>query len=122
MYHFQYIADGFQRLIQDKNSNRICARGIIDNPHEEIESLRNQHGSQKGKNFRIWADRVRSIKLSDDSWLVRFDKWERSDAEWTCVLTSALLQANEEFPNGICWKLIHETWLQGYEGSAPPRM
>ncbi|XP_024394889.1 probable sucrose-phosphatase 2 isoform X2 [Physcomitrium patens] len=63
----------------DKNSNRICARGIIDNPHEEIESLRNQHGSQKGKNFRIWADRVRSIKLSDDSWLVRFDKWERSD-------------------------------------------
>lgn len=63
---------------QDKNSNRICARGIIDNPHEEIESLRNQHGSQKGKNFRIWADRVRSIKLSDDSWLVRFDKWERS--------------------------------------------
>lgn len=102
-----------------KESNRVCPWGIIDNPHEEIDILWTQHGSQKGKLFYIWADRVRSIKLSDDSWLVRFDKWERSDVGLTCVLTSALFQANVEFSNGLYWRLIHETWLKGYEGSAP---
>jgi hypothetical protein len=65
-------------VAQAKESNRVCPWGIIDNPHEEIDILWTQHGSQKGKLFYIWADRVRSIKLSDDSWLVRFDKWERS--------------------------------------------
>lgn len=104
-----------------ESSSRVSASGIIDNPHEEIDTLWTQHGSQKGKNFHIWADRVRSMKISDDSWLVRFDKWERSDAELTCVLTSALLQANVEFPNGLYWRLIHETWLKGFEGSAPLR-
>uniref|UniRef100_A0A7I4EZU5 Sucrose-phosphatase n=1 Tax=Physcomitrium patens TaxID=3218 RepID=A0A7I4EZU5_PHYPA len=61
-----------------KDSSRVCAWGTIDSPHKEIENLQAQYGSQRGKVFHMWADRVRSMKLSDDSWLVRFDKWERS--------------------------------------------
>jgi len=67
---------------QAEESSRVCAWGIIDNPHEEIDTLWEHHGSQKGKVFHIWADRVRSMKLSDDSWLVRFDKWERSGDQY----------------------------------------
>jgi hypothetical protein len=35
-----------------------------------------------------------------------------------CVLETALFQANADTPNGLQWKLIHETWLSGYSGAA----
>ncbi|CAM6008015.1 unnamed protein product [Sphagnum balticum] len=104
-----------------EDSNRVCAWGVLENPHEHINCLRHHHGSQKGKLFHIWADRVRSVRLSDDTWLVRFDKWERSDKALTCALTTSLLHANKDFPNGVYWKFIHETWLSGYEGTVPIR-
>lgn len=65
-------------MAQEKDTSRVCPWGMIQNPHEEIENLRQQYGAQKGRVFHIWADRVRSVNLSNDSWIVRFDKWERS--------------------------------------------
>jgi hypothetical protein len=79
-----------------EDSNRVCAWGILENPHEHINCLRHHHGSQKGKLFHIWADRVRSVRLSDDTWLVRFDKWERS-GELLYVLTFELRRNAAEF-------------------------
>ncbi len=86
---------------QAEDSNRVCAWGILENPHEHINCLRHHHGSQKGKLFHIWADRVRSVRLSDDTWLVRFDKWERS-GELLYVLTFELRRNAAEF-----WEDVH---------------
>jgi hypothetical protein len=44
---------------------------------------------------------VRSVRLSDDTWLVRFDKWERS-GELLYVLTFELRRNAAEF-----WEDVH---------------
>jgi hypothetical protein len=31
------------------------------------------------------------------------------------------LWLQKDFPNGVYWKFIHETWLSGYEGTVPIR-
>jgi hypothetical protein len=90
---------------QAEDSNRVCAWGILENPHEHINCLRHHHGSQKGKLFHIWADRVRSVRLSDDTWLVRFDKWERS-GELLYVLTFELRRIMQlNFEKMFAWHL-----------------
>lgn len=36
------------------------------------------YGDQKGKQFRVWVDRVLSTPIGSNTWLVKFDKWELS--------------------------------------------
>jgi hypothetical protein len=103
--------------LQAPDSSLVHAYGIISNPYKEIDSFHSLYGSQNGKTFAIWADRIRTIEISDDSWVVRFDKWQRREKQLTCVLETALFQANADTPNGLQWKLIHETWLSGYSGA-----
>jgi hypothetical protein len=103
----------------EPDASLVHAYGIISNAHEEIDNIRNMHGVKKGKTFAIWVDRVRIEALSDHLYLARFDKWERTEHHLTCAITTALLQANAECAHGLEWKLIHETWLAGREGSAP---
>jgi hypothetical protein len=40
-----------------------------------------------------------------------------AEKQLKCVLETALFQANVDTPNGLQWKLIHETWLSGYSGA-----
>lgn len=63
---------------QAHDASYVHAYGIITNPFEEIDTLREKHGVMKNKEFCIWVDRVRIEKLSDTIYLARFDKWERS--------------------------------------------
>lgn len=100
------------------DASYVHAYGIITNPFEEIDTLRELHGVMKNKEFCIWVDRVRIEKLSDTMYLARFDKWERSGSRLSCALTSALLQAKSDSVNGLQWKLIQETWLAGHEGTS----
>lgn len=104
------------------DASYIHAYGITTNTSEEIETLRELHGVKKGKHFCIWVDRVRIEKLSDSLYLARFDKWEKSGPRYTCAVTTALLQSKIDAVNGLQWKLIHETWLIGREGTklSPP--
>jgi len=81
--------------------------------------VRELHAVMKDKHFCIWADRVRIEKLSDTVYLARFDKWEKTGPKFSCALTTALLQSKADSVNGLQWKLIHETWLAGHEGSGP---
>ncbi|CAM6007876.1 unnamed protein product [Sphagnum balticum] len=97
------------------DSSLVHAYGIISNPYKEIDSFHSLYGSQKGKTFAIWADRIRTMEISDDSWVVRFDKWQRTGL--TFFFLCLFIQANVDTPNGLQWKLIHETWLSGYSGA-----
>lgn len=63
---------------QAPDASYVHAFGIITNPFEEIDSLRELHGVMKEKHFCMWVDRVRIEKLSDTVYLARFDKWEKS--------------------------------------------
>lgn len=72
--HLMRECGGFQA----PDSSLVHAYGIISNPYKEIDSFHSLYGSQKGKTFAIWADRIRTMEISDDSWVVRFDKWQRT--------------------------------------------
>lgn len=63
---------------QDPNATYIHAYGVITNPYEEIDTLRELYGVKKDKHFFMWVDRIRVEQLSDTTYLARFDKWERS--------------------------------------------
>nr|PNR33960.1 hypothetical protein PHYPA_023776 [Physcomitrium patens] len=72
--------DVFGRLKSslDPNATYIHAYGVITNPYEEIDTLRELYGVKKDKHFFMWVDRIRVEQLSDTTYLARFDKWERS--------------------------------------------
>ncbi|KAG8374017.1 hypothetical protein BUALT_Bualt11G0087200 [Buddleja alternifolia] len=43
-----------------------------------VDSLKPCYGDKHGKQFRVWVDQVLPVKISSDSWLVKFKKWEQS--------------------------------------------
>ncbi|KAG0601335.1 hypothetical protein M758_11G102400 [Ceratodon purpureus] len=59
------------------DASYVHAFGIITNPYEEIDTIRELHGVMKEKPFCMWVDRVRVEKMSDTTYLARFDKWEK---------------------------------------------
>ncbi|BBN09473.1 sucrose-6-phosphatase [Marchantia polymorpha subsp. ruderalis] len=93
--------------------------GVQVKPLVAIEMARPLYGSLKGKNFRIWIDRIRINQISEEVWAVQFDKWLKSDKELSCRLTSGLLKKKDGTPNGVAWLHIHETWLLDYAGPTP---
>ena len=62
---------------QAPDASYVHAYGVITNPYEEIDTIREVHGVMKDKHFCMWVDRVRVEKLSDTTCLARFDKWEK---------------------------------------------
>ncbi|EFJ05111.1 hypothetical protein SELMODRAFT_449234 [Selaginella moellendorffii] len=60
-----------------------------------------------GKNFCMWVDRIRATKVGDVTWVVKFDKWQRTDEELNYRLTTA-----DGMPYASALR-IHETWLDG---------
>ncbi|GAB2228257.1 hypothetical protein Droror1_Dr00010087 [Drosera rotundifolia] len=85
--------------------------------HSCVESLGKYYGDKQGKPYRVWADRVLATKISNDSWLVRFHKWEISGEERQCAVTTALLTSKQDA--GFSWEHVHQTWLDGYNAVVP---
>uniref|UniRef100_A0A0D6R5C2 Sucrose-phosphatase n=1 Tax=Araucaria cunninghamii TaxID=56994 RepID=A0A0D6R5C2_ARACU len=105
----------FQRLESavDSNCSLVHPWGVEENLFTEVDVLRNCYGDQKGKQYRIWIDRIRPLKISSDIWLVKFDKWELIEKERHCSLTTALLKTKHDAPNALVWFHIHATWRDG---------
>nr|XP_009411309.2 PREDICTED: sucrose-phosphatase 2-like isoform X1 [Musa acuminata subsp. malaccensis] len=88
--------------------------GVEHSILECIDTLVPCYGDKRGKQFRVWVDRVSSSQISSDSWLVKFDKWELSDEGRHCCLTTVLLNSKPETPKGFALVNVHQTWLDGY--------
>lgn len=82
--------------------------------HECIDAFAAFYGDKKGKQFRVWLDRVSSTQISPNAWVVKFDKWERSDEGRQCSLTTVLLNTKTETPEGLSLLHVHQTWMEGY--------
>lgn len=82
--------------------------------HECVDKLRECHGDQQGTKYRVWIDRLLPTKISDDAWLLMFDKWESSGEERLCCVITTLLRS--KVPNSLVdllWEHMHQTWLGG---------
>ncbi|KAH9288131.1 hypothetical protein KI387_032248, partial [Taxus chinensis] len=86
--------DIFSRLKSalDPNCSLVHPWGVEENLFTGIDVLRQCYGDQKGKRFRIWIDKIHSVRLASDIWLVKFEKWELIEQERRCCLTTALLK------------------------------
>ncbi|XP_068344397.1 sucrose-phosphatase 1-like isoform X2 [Pyrus communis] len=89
--------------------------------HQCIDSLARLHGDKQGKQFWIWLDRLSSVQIGSNAWLVKFDKWEFCENERRCCLTTVLMSSKAEGPDDFTWLHMHQTWLYGLEIKEPER-
>ncbi|KAK0592507.1 hypothetical protein LWI29_020474 [Acer saccharum] len=87
--------------------------GIEQPLHQCVDVMASLYGSEQGKQYRVWVDRVASAQIGSDTWLVKFDKWELSGEERRCCLTTVLLSSKTTVPDGFTWMHVHQTWLGG---------
>ncbi|KAG1365167.1 hypothetical protein COCNU_12G001670 [Cocos nucifera] len=69
--------------------------GVEHSLQELINAFGPCYSDKKGKQFRVWVDKVFTLQISSDAWLVKFDKWELADEGRQCCLTSVLLKSKE---------------------------
>ncbi|KAM7262414.1 hypothetical protein ACFE04_000097 [Oxalis oulophora] len=84
-----------------------------------IADITKLYGDQQGRNYRVWLDRVSSVQISPDTWLLKFYKWESFEGGKRCCLTTAILKESE-IPDSFTWMHIHQTWLEGTEPKEEP--
>ncbi|KAI3939098.1 hypothetical protein MKX01_001966 [Papaver californicum] len=87
--------------------------GVIQSLHDCVSELTNCYGDKKGKQFRVYVDRVSSAQVGPGSWLVKFNKCEMSDEGQTSSIATVLLNAKDGGKDGYSWVHIHQTWLKG---------
>lgn len=87
--------------------------------HECIDSFARCYGDKKGKQFRVWVDKVSTLQKGSDDWLVKFDKWELCDEARQCCVTTVQLKLKPKAPRGFFLTHVHQAWLEGYAGSDP---
>ncbi|XP_050102285.1 sucrose-phosphatase 1-like isoform X3 [Malus sylvestris] len=94
----------------------------VDLPiHQCIDSLARLHGDKQGKQFWTWLDRLSSVQIGSNAWLVKFNKWELCENERRCCLTTVLMSSKGEGPDDFTWLHMHQTWLYGLEIKEPER-
>ncbi|XP_072994335.1 sucrose-phosphatase 2-like isoform X1 [Typha latifolia] len=89
--------------------------GVEHSLHEVIDAFGPLYGDKKGKDFRVWVDRLSTSHIASGAWLMKFDKWELDDGVWKCCLTTVLLNSEPENPGRLLLMHVHQTWLEGYE-------
>ncbi|KAL5545658.1 hypothetical protein UlMin_005345 [Ulmus minor] len=111
-YNMAYIAS----LKADCHPSGVFVHpsGVEHSLPDGIKCLPNFYGDKQGKKFRVWVDRVLASQISSDTLLVKFHKWELSDDERRCCLTTAVLTSKgSSIADGYTWVHVHQTWLEG---------
>ncbi|WCJ19156.1 Sucrose-phosphatase 2 [Euphorbia peplus] len=110
----EYVQD--LRLELFPSGTFVHPSGVEQPTNYCIDTMIKLYGRKQGKQYRVWVDQVSSSQVSSDTWLVKFFKWESSEGERRCCLTTALLSSKANSPDGFTWMHMHQTWI---DGSAP---
>ncbi|XP_020586473.1 sucrose-phosphatase 2-like [Phalaenopsis equestris] len=102
------------KKITSHNGVLIHPFGVEHPLHECIDAFAMSYGDKKGKQFRVWLDRVSSTQVHPDAWLVKFDKWEMSDEGRRCCLTTVVLNTKKDTAEGLMLVHVHQTWMDGF--------
>ncbi len=86
-----------------------------------LSGLKAAHGQWHADgSARIWIENLRTRSLAEGLILVTYEEWQTRDGETRGRISSAILQADAEAPNGLIWLSVHETWLASAEPAASP--
>ena len=78
-------------FLQDASAIFVFPSGVEKTLHECIHRMKGCYGDQKGKQFRVWVDRVLSTPIGSNTWLVKFDKWELSGDSFFLIKIGSFL-------------------------------
>ena len=96
------LADGFEI---------VSPRGTRTERAALLAGLRSAHRMHPD-GFRIWIEDVRARALEGGLTLATYEEWqEQPGGPPRGRLSSAVLRARADTPNGLEWVHVHETWL-----------
>ena len=104
--HFERVAG-----VLDAAFEIVAPDGRLIGRDALLEGLRQAHDGRAGSGFRIWIENQNIRILADGLGLVTYEEWQESGDEIRGRVSTALLAADEEAPNGVRWLYLHETWL-----------
>ncbi|KAK4762159.1 hypothetical protein SAY87_030043 [Trapa incisa] len=92
----------------------IHPSGVEKCLRESICEMKKIYGDEEGKGYRVWVDRVLPTKISSDTWLVKFVKWEvLGEEQQSCICTAVLICEDVNGLKTYNWAHLHETWSEG---------
>ena len=84
-------------------SGRIVDRASV------LTGVRSAHGREPAT--RIWIENHRHRFTIGNLSQVTYEEWQEMNGEKRGRISSALMEVNENAPNGVHWLHLHETWL-----------
>lgn len=94
------IAERFEMI---PPSGRIVERASI------LEAVRGQRGKEPAA--RIWIENHRHCFTIGNLSQVTYEEWQEMEGVKRGRISSALMETNEDTPNGVHWLHLHETWI-----------
>lgn len=83
-YFYQYLCV----FGQHPEGSFVHPSGVEQRLHDSISAMKRIYGDEQGKGYRVWVDRVLPSKISSDTWLAKFVKWEILGKAHTCPFTT----------------------------------
>lgn len=88
----------------------ISPDGTLADYQTVISWLRGGYRSRP--NFRLWTDKIVVRHQTDELALATYEEWQEIDGKINARLSTVLLRAKADAPNGVEWLHVHETWRQ----------
>jgi hypothetical protein len=63
--------------------------------------------------FRIWITEVETLMEAGGLVAIGYIENQHKDGRHTARRSSAVFEARAGAPNGVVWRMLHETWIEG---------
>jgi hypothetical protein len=84
--------------------------GTIQDRESLLAGLHAAHNARPG--IRIWIESVRIRQHTDDLIVATYEEWQQlPDQSPRGRISTVILRAADNTPNGLVWLHVHETWL-----------
>lgn len=95
------MGEGFTIILPDA---RVLPR------QEIIDAVRSQKGSDA--QAELWIENVRLVHSEAEFLVATYEEWQgRAGHQARGRLSTVVFTRDEDAPNGLIWRHVHETWL-----------
>ncbi|MEX2500325.1 MAG: hypothetical protein WD397_15770 [Wenzhouxiangellaceae bacterium] len=95
------MGEGFMIILPDA---RVLPRQTI------VDAVRSQKGSDA--QAELWIENVRLVHSEAEFLVATYEEWQgRAGNDARGRLSTVVFTRDEDAPNGLAWRHVHETWL-----------
>lgn len=97
------MGEGFTIILPDAS---VLPRRMI------IDAVRSQKGSDA--QAELWVENVRLVHSEAEFMVATYEEWQgRAGNDARGRLSTVVFTHDEDAPNGLAWRHVHETWISG---------